>query len=123
MDALLGDVDGLAPQPTLALVKSDDLLLARWRGDRDVLDYVLDRAPFDRHRLAAARRFQRLFLEVGLLHQPMREPAQEVSVGPAALIAARPEPSMVREQERDAALAALADDEKRLVFRALHQHF
>src|SRR5262245_6841535 len=53
----------------------------------------------------------------------MREPAQEVSVGPAALIAARPEPSMVREQERHAALAALADDEKRLVFRALHQHF
>src|SRR4029450_10364850 len=37
--------------------------------------------------------------------------------------AAGPKPSMVREQERDASLAALADDEKRFVFGAGHEHF
>src|SRR4029079_15246893 len=61
-------------------------------------------------------------LEAGLLHQPMGEPAQEVGVRSAALIAARPQPGMVGQQHADAALAALADNQERLVLRALHQH-
>ena len=69
----------------------------------------------DRTSVAARGGAQRLFLEVRLLHQPMRQPAQEVDLRPAALEAARPQPGMVGQQQRDAALALPREDEQRLV--------
>ena len=63
---------------------------------------------------------QRLLLEVGLLHQPVRQPAQQVDMRAAALVAARPQPGMVGEQQRDAALADAVQHQQRLVVGAVH---
>ena len=54
----------------------------------------------DQEIAAAHDQAQRLFLEVGLLHQPVRQPAQQVEMRPAALVAARPQPDVVGEQQR-----------------------
>ena len=48
---------------------------------------------------------QRLFVEIRLLHQPVRHPPQQVEMRSAALIAARPQPDVVGQQQRDAAFA------------------
>ena len=63
---------------------------------------------------------ERLLLEVGLLHQPVGEAAEQVDMRAAALEAARPEPGMVGEEQRDAALALAVEDEERLVVGAVH---
>src|SRR3546814_5137885 len=41
---------------------------------------------------------QSLFLEVGFLHRPVGEAAQQFGLRPAALVAARPQPDLVGEQ-------------------------
>ncbi len=61
-----------------------------------------------------------LLLEIRLLHQPVREPAQEIGVRAAAFIAARPQPGVVRSQQRHAALALAIENEERLILGALH---
>src|SRR5262249_42116710 len=61
-------------------------------------------------------------LEIGLLHQPVCEAAQQIGVGTTTLITASPQPDVIGEQESHAALTALAENEQRLVLGALHQH-
>ena len=52
---------------------------------------------------------QRFFLEIGLLHQPVRHPPQQVEMRPAAFIAARPQPDVIGQEQRDAAFALTRD--------------
>ena len=70
--------------------------------------------------VAAHDKAQRLFFEVGLLHQPVRQPAQQVEMRPAALVAARPQPDVIGQQQRDAAFALAREQQQRLVVRPLH---
>ena len=58
---------------------------------------------------------QPLLLEIGLLHQPVGHPAEEIGVRAAAIEAARPQPGVVGEQEGDAALALAIEDQERTV--------
>src|SRR5260370_31582574 len=50
----------------------------------------------------------------------MREAPQQVEMRPAALAAARPQPDVVGQQQRDAAFAFARQEQQRLVLRALH---
>ena len=63
---------------------------------------------------------QGLLLELGLLHQPVDEAAQQDGLRPAALQAARPQARLVGEQLGDAALADALEDEERPVGDAGH---
>ena len=83
-------------------------------------DLVFHRAALERELQALGGGDQSLFLEVRLLHQPMRQAAQKIGVRAAAIVAARPEPRVVRGQQGDAALALTIEDEKRLIFGAAH---
>src|SRR3546814_17937582 len=55
-------------------------------------------APLDLQLAALDVGAQSLFLEVGLLHRPVGEAAQQFGLRPAALVAARPQPDLVGEQ-------------------------
>ena len=59
---------------------------------------LVRRANGDRSRCAvrAFPRLRRFFLELGLLHQPMGDPAQQFRLRPAAIMAARPQPDLIR---------------------------
>ena len=57
---------------------------------------------------------QIVFLEIGLLHQPIGEAAQQFGLRPAALEAARPQPHLVGQELRDAALADPVEHQQRL---------
>ena len=63
---------------------------------------------------------QRLLLEVGLLHQPVGEPARQVEVGAAVLVAARPQPDLVAQHQGDAALVLARQHQQRPVVGAGH---
>ena len=63
---------------------------------------------------------QVLLLELRLLHQPVREAAQQLGLRAAAFEAARPQPDLIGQQLRDAALADAVEDEQRLVVGAAH---
>ena len=49
---------------------------------------------------------EQLFFKLGFLHQPVRRTADQLGIRSAALIAARPQPDMVGEQQRDPAWRA-----------------
>ena len=63
---------------------------------------------------------QRFFFELGLLHQPMRQPPQQVEMRAAAFIAARPQPDVVGQQQRDAALLLAREHQQRLAVGPVH---
>src|SRR5579883_2349833 len=73
----------------------------------------------DGQRLAARAGSDRLFFELRLLHQPMSQPAQKVEIRPAAFEAARPQPELVGEQQRDAALVDAREDQQRPIVDAV----
>ena len=86
-------------------------------GDLDRPDRIAQRAAGDRHGLPLGRGGQRLFLEFGLLHHPVRQPAQQFELRPAALVAARPEPGVIRRQQRHPPLADPVEHQQRPVVR------
>ena len=63
---------------------------------------------------------KRLLFQIGLLHQPVRQPPQQVDMRSAALVAARPQPDVVGQEERDAAFAFARKQQQRLVVGPLH---
>ena len=63
---------------------------------------------------------QRFFVQIGLLHQPVRHPPQQIEMRAAALIAARPQPDLVGQQQRDAAFAVARQQQQRLAVGAGH---
>ena len=63
---------------------------------------------------------QRFFFEIGLLHQPVRQAPQQIEMRAAAFVAARPQPDVIGQQQRDAAFAFARQHQERLVVRALH---
>src|SRR3546814_19044377 len=65
--------------------------------------------PLDLQLAALDGGAQSLFLEVGFLHRPVGEAAQQFGLRPAALVAARPQPDLVGEQLCHAALAAAVE--------------
>ena len=70
---------------------------------------------------AAVRRgAQGLFLEFRLLHQPMRETAQQIEMRAAAVDSRAPTATSGRQQQRDAALALAREHEQRLVLALQH---
>ena len=79
-----------------------------------------ERPALDQHRALLAGAAQHLLLELGLLHQPVREPAQQLELRAAALEAAAPEPGLVRAEHRDPALALAGEHQERPPVRALH---
>ena len=94
--------------------------LARGRGHGDGLRGV-GHGLARHHEVAAVDlESQRFLVEIGLLHQPVRHASQQVEMRPAAFIAARPQPDVVRQQERDAALALPRQQQQRLAVRAFH---
>ena len=90
--------------------------------DRDGPHAVLERPADDPHGLPGGLGQKRLFLELGLFHHPMRQPAQQFELRPAALIAARPEPGLVGGHQRHAALAHAVEHQERAILDAGHQH-
>ena len=60
-------------------------------------------------------------LQGRLLHEPVGEAAQQIEMRSAVLVAARPEPGVIGEKQRDAALVLAAQHEERQVVRARHQ--
>ena len=82
------------------------------------------RSPAARLRRCTGRRpsstssLEVLLLEVGLLHQPVREAAQQFGLRPAAVEAAGPQPELIGQQLRDAAFADPVEDQQRLVVGA-----
>ena len=64
---------------------------------------------------------QRFFFEGGFAHQPMGSASQQIDIGPPVTITARPEPGMVREQQRNTALALSFQNEQRSFLRAREQ--
>ena len=121
---------GRAPQPELVRVHraAPHAGLADWSSvsvrvapvgerQRHFADIVRHGLALD-HQIAPAHdQPQRLFLEIGLLHQPVRQPPQQVEMRPAALVAARPQPDVIGQQQRDAAFALAREQQQRLVFR------
>ena len=82
-----------------------------------------ERLPGDEQAVAFDRCAQIIFLEVGFLHQPIGEPAQQLRLGTAALETARPEPHLVGEELRHPSLADAIEDEQRVaVIAAHHRH-
>ena len=65
---------------------------------------------------------QPLLLQIGLLHQPVGEAAQQLGLRAAALEAARPQPQLVAHHLGDAALVDAVEDQQRLVADAAHEH-
>ena len=61
-----------------------------------------------------------LLLEVGLLHQPMREAAQQFGLRAATLEATRPQPALVGQQLRHAAFVLAREHQQRLVAGTRH---
>src|SRR6185437_16295820 len=61
-----------------------------------------------------------LLFQIGLLHEPMRQAAQQVEVWPAAVIAARPKPHLVAQQQPHAPPVDSRQHKERLVVRAAH---
>src|SRR6516165_5256451 len=117
---LLG-LDGAAPHARLGLRERHGLRLARGQRQGDLADTVGHGLPLHREIVAAHRKAQRLLLEVGLLHQPMRQAPQQIEMRSAALEAARPQPDVIRQQHRDAALALARELQQRLAVGPLHQ--
>ena len=76
-------------------------------GDVTVTGATLSRHGLAQHHqiVALDLQTQRLFVEVGLLHQPVRRSPQQIEMRSAAFIAARPQPDMICQQQCDAALA------------------
>ena len=70
--------------------------------------------------MAADGEPQCLFFQVGLFHQPVRQPAQQIQMRTAAFEAASPEPDVIGKQQRDAALAFMRQDQERFGIRPLH---
>ena len=65
---------------------------------------------------------QRLLLQLGLLHQPVHQTAQQQALRPAALEAARPQPGVVGQQLGDPPLADPLQHQERPLGDAAHQH-
>ena len=91
--------------PGLGLGQRQRAGLARRRRQRHLVDGVGHGLPLHREIVAAHQQAQRLLLEVGLLHQPVRQPPQQIDMRAAAFVAARPQPDVVGEKQRDAAFA------------------
>ncbi len=111
--------DGKKAGPLLG--QHDGPFGAARRRQRDGVRAVLHRLALDADVAARRARAQRLFLERRFLHQPMGKAAQEIEVRAAFAIAPRPEPGVVRQKERDAALVLAAEDEKGQAVGARHQ--
>ena len=73
------------------------------------------------HVLPFTAKEQGFFFKVGFFHQPMGKAAQQFHLWAAAVIAARPEPAMVRQKLRDAAFAHTAQHQQRFAVRAIQQ--
>ena len=114
-------VDGRAPDAVGGLFQARFRGLAAGRRHRDGIDLGLHGAAFERQFEALGGGDQPLLLEVGLLHQPVRQPAQQVGMRPPALEAARPQPRLIRRQQRDATLALAVEHQQRPVLGA-RQH-
>ena len=95
------------------------LLAARERGDDGEL-VDLQALALDGDFLSARGGAQRFFLEFGLLHEPVREAAQQFEMRPAVLVIARPQPDLVRQHEADAALALAREQQQRAILDAGH---
>src|SRR6516225_6912333 len=70
-----------------------------WRDEVDFPLLSADALALHRNLAALRSRAQGLFLELRLLHQPMGEATQEVEIGSAPVIVARPEPHLIAQQE------------------------
>ena len=86
-------------------------------------DLVGHGAPLDDEIALVLLAAQMLFLEIGLLHQPMGEAAQQFGLRAAAFIAARPQPAVIGKKDGDAAFAFARQHEQRLVVRPRHHGF
>jgi hypothetical protein len=73
-----------------------------------------ERLPGDRQVIAIDCGTQVVLLQIGLFHQPIGKPAQQLGLRAAALMAARPQPDLIRQQQCDAALADAIEQQKRL---------
>ena len=79
-------------------------------------------AALDRHPALVHVRGQGVFFQRRLPHQPMGDPAQQFGLRPAAVMPARPQPDLVRQQQRRAAFADALHRQQRLTVRRLQQH-
>ena len=118
---LLGRQRG-ARDPLLRRLQGDLRGAPRGRGHGHGLGLRVQRAALDRDRVTRRLGAQRLLLELRLLHQPVHQAAQQQALRAAALEAARPQPGVVGEQLRDAALADPLEHQQRLLGGAAHQH-
>jgi hypothetical protein len=65
---------------------------------------------------------QAILVQLRLAHQPVGDAAQEFGLRAAALVAAAPEPDLVRHQHGDTALVDVAQHQQRRAGKAGHQH-
>jgi hypothetical protein len=87
---------------------------------RDRCGGLLHGAPLDDELTAFGAQDQPLFLKVRLFHQPMRKLAQQIEMRAAALKTARPEPDVIGEEQRNAALVLAAEHQQRSIRRTAH---
>ena len=80
----------------------------------------LERLPGDDEPVALDHRAQVVLLEIGFLHQPVGEPAQQLRLRAAAFEPSRPEPHLIGEQLRYPPLADTVEDEERVAVVAAH---
>jgi hypothetical protein len=98
VEAGLVDIDHAQAEPGAGLVQRDGARAAVGRRHRHLREGRGQRPS--RHLDAAAdrRRSQRLFLEVGLLRQPVRDPARQLGLRPAAVDAVARAEKVLRER-------------------------
>ena len=109
-----------APDAGFDFRKREARLLARRIGQRHGRRRGRHGAALDHDVAAGNRGGQSLLFELRLFHQPMRQAAQQFGFRPAAFEAARPQPALVRQQFRHAALADAVEHQERLVAGPAH---
>ena len=92
--------------------------VGRRHRDRPVVRF--ERLPGDDQAVAFDHGAQIVLFEIGFLHQPIGEPAQQLRLRAAALEAARPEPHLVGQQLRHPALPDAVEHQQRVAAIAAH---
>ena len=81
------------------------------RGDRNGRLFGLEASALNDQTPVGDMGAQTFLLEIRFLHQPVSNPAQQLRIGAAVLESARPHPSMVAHDLRDAAFLDPVEDQ------------
>ena len=105
-------------QPGFRLADGDVALRSARIGQRDAVGDIFHRLPLDPDGASGGTRAKGLFFECRLFHQPMGEPPEEVEIGTAVVVAPRPQPGVIREENRKWPFLLAAQDQERQIVGA-----